>query len=560
MKNVYFIQPQIEDFYTTPIRNIPLGLIQIATTVKNCYNVKILDFRNNKKKKINPPEIFKPLLQFYHENTSPFSLYKNYYRFGLSKDEMMTNIPDDGEIFCISSMFTTYSKTTFELIECIRKKVQNAKVIVGGIDASIRPDVYLKNGADFVIIGEGELSLGNLLGYIENKRAPIESIPNLAYIKNGKTTINRTSLIEDLDSVPHPDYNIDYVSDFTLNGKKHAMIMSSRGCPYKCKFCSIYKVMGDRTRTRSVENVIDEIDEKVKNGFTSFDFEDDNFGQNKKWLNNLLDCIIKYYPNKNLSLYAMNGITASNLDKNTVHKMKKAGFEYLNLSLVHTNENFQQALMRPVTTGYFSEILRFCEKINLPVIAYIILGMPGDTIDDMLKSILFLSGKKCLIGPSIFYLTPESDLYNKIIKDRFEIDCVEILRSTYIAYECNEFKRKNIATLFIITRIINFIKKIIDESLKPCEFNIENGKVYIKEELPGKEIKITLGFAILDILFKTGKLFYTGRKEKGKFYPLIEENVNQNIIENFLNADWNICGFLSGKIMSKKQVINMFKS
>jgi len=557
MKKIYLIQPPIEDFYTTPIRNIPLGLIQIGTVLKSSHKVKIFDLRYNKKKKINPPEIFKPLLKYYHGyNASPFSLYKNYYRFGYNTSEFVKNLDQPPDYFAISSPCTTYSETSLELISAIKNKFPNSTIIAGGTDASIRPEVYFDAGADFVMKGEGEFSLLKLLKAIEKRERFLESIENLVWEKGSKKIYNHTSLIKDLDTVPFPDYSLDGLPEYIYNGKRHAMIMAGRGCPYRCKFCSIAKTMGYNTRLRSVENVVEEIAEKVKIGITSFDFEDDNFGHNKKWLNDFLDYSIKYFKKDNLHFYAMNGITASNVDETILTKMKEAGFQYINLSLVNPEPAIQKKLKRPFTTSMFLEVINHANKIGLPVIAYLILGMPGDTVEKMLNAILFLASTQCLIGPSIFYITPESEMYNELKEKGKLPQNVESFRATCVPYTDENFTREDIITLFAITRIVNFIKYIIDRKPQPAEFEIKDHKLFIKNSISGSQTRITIGLALLKLLFEEGKLYYTGKKTRN-YYPLIEENVSKKILRKLFDTRWTIKGYLTSRSLSLSQLCSL---
>ena len=550
MFKVCLIQPPIEDFYTTSIRNIPLGLLSIGATI-NKYKVILLDLRNFKPKKISPPKELQDVLPYYKkDDASPFSLYKSFYRFGAFDEEIKQLIPKDFDIFCISSLFTTYSSNIHRIIHLIREITPGSKIIIGGSHASILPGDLLDAGADFAVIGEGEKTLLLLLNEFQKTNPDYSTVPNLVWRTNNKIIKNPIQYIEKLDNLPFPDYSIPGTPEYKIKGKRHAMIITSRGCPYRCNFCCIHHTMGYKYRVRSVENILAELEDKIEKGFRSFDFEDDHFGGNRKWLNQLLDNIIERFSKFDLSLQAMNGITASNLDQNILFKMRKAGFSTLNLSLVSPSKTKQKMLNRPFGTEKFISIVKDAQKSGMFVTAYLIIGLPGDTIKENFYSILFLSSLPCLIAPSLFYLVPGTLTFSDVQKQN-KIPLSRLCyRSSYFPYSTLDFDRTAAMTLFRICRIINFLKEVIDFGYSPSGYSIDSDRIVIKKGLSGKQNRISLGFALLELSFKTGKIYGTGKKTKD-YYPLFEEKCSTEVLELFFNSSWDAHGPRSGKILKK---------
>lgn len=523
MFKVCLVQPPIEDFYATALRNIPLGLLSIGASL-NKHDVQMLDLRYGQSHNIPIPKELEAVKPFYHSNdASPFSLYKSYSRFGPNAQQIADLIPADADIFLISALFTTYIHEVLEIVSLIRQNNPSATIIIGGSGIIFNPEKFLNNGADFAILGEGELAVPLLLDELEQAQPDFASVPNLIWQNGGIIYKNPAEIIENIDQLPFPDYTISGTPKYTLSGKRHAMIMASRGCPHRCKFCSIHQTFGTKYRLRSVKNVLMEMDEKIRTGFRSFDFEDDHFGGNKRWLNQLLDEIIVRFADYDLSFQAMNGITVTNLDKNILQKMKLAGFTSINLSLVTPDQTRQNALNRPFDTKQFTDIVHSAHQMDLKVTAYIILGLPGDTVEDNLKSILFLTSLPVLIGPSLFYLVPGTPLFDELEVQGKITGSVRCYRSSYFPYERPDFSRESALTLFRICRIINFLKAARDYNYQPADYRFEKDAVTIPAGLSGRDSQITLGFALLELLKTTGKLYGTGKK-KGDRYPLIEEN------------------------------------
>lgn len=535
MFNVCLIQPPIEDFYATGIRNIPLGLLSIGATLKTKHNVSLLDLRHGKSRKIPIPGELTGVAAYYRPaDTSPFALYKTYARFGAIMTETTELIPEKADVFLVSALFSAYIYEALEIITLIRRKNTKAAIIAGGSGAVFHSPEFFNAGADFIIRGEGEIACARLLDELKQAQPDFASVPNLIWRNGRKIHTNPVEIIENINRLPFPDYSIPGAPGYRLKGRRHAMIMASRGCPFHCRFCSIHQIFGSKYRLRSVYNVLAELEDKIAQGFRSFDFEDDHFGGNKRWLNRLLDGILAKFTDYKLSFQAMNGITAGNLDTAILEKMKRAGFTALNLSLVTPDLNHQKALQRPFDTAQFISVVEAAARIGLQVTAYLIVGLPGDTAADNLNSILFLAGLPVLIGPSLLYLVPGTAIFSEL-KTQGEIpDSPRCYRSSYFPYDRREFSRTSAMTLFRICRIINFMKAAREYRYQPSEYRLENDAVIIPPGLSGKQTQITLGFALLELLKQTGKIYGT-RKKQGRRYPIIEELCDTELIAEFLS-------------------------
>jgi hypothetical protein len=196
-----------------------------------------------------------------------------------------------------------------------------------------------------------------------------------------------------------------------------------------------------------------------------------------------------------------------------------------------TPEQFSQdALHRPFDTRQFTSIVAAAHRIGLKITAYLIIGLPGDSIENNLRAILFLADLPVLIGPSLFYLVPGTPIFDELQNQGQIPAAVRCYRSSFFPYERADFSRESALTLFRICRIINFLKAIKEYNYQPAKYQIINNTIAMPPGLSGKENRITLGFALLELLKKTGKLYGTSRKQ-GSSYPLIEEKYTEKLID-----------------------------
>ena len=171
-----------------------------------------------------------------------------------------------------------------------------------------------------------------------------------------------------------------------------------------------------------------------------------------------MNLIIETFGEGNLELSAMNGISFASLNEELLRLMKKAGFKTINLSFVSTDPFTKRRMGRPKEVTCFDEILREAERVGLQVIAYAILGMPGQTVEEMVDTLIYLMERRVLIGPSVYYPTSGTPLFKKCKGKNILPMNISQWRSSAFPIETKDFNRLDIVTLFRLARTINFIK------------------------------------------------------------------------------------------------------
>jgi len=155
-----------------------------------------------------------------------------------------------------------------------------------------------------------------------------------------------------------------------------------------------------------VHNIIEEIKERYKEGYRVIDFEDDNLSFYKDNFKQVCRQLIEIFPAREMRFTAMNGISYMSIDKELLDLMFRAGFSQLNLSLVSLDKNVQAAVGRPNDPVIYEKIVNTAFHMGFRVISYQILGLPGETLESMIRTLAFQARLPVLLGVSPFYLTP----------------------------------------------------------------------------------------------------------------------------------------------------------
>jgi radical SAM superfamily enzyme YgiQ (UPF0313 family) len=542
---ILLIQPPIQDFYQTSIRTQPIGLAYLAASLKNQgHEVEILDCQTETKKSIPIPTELSYLRDFYPFNDrSPFKLYTGYYHFGMDWTEIRKRVEDSkADVFGISSSFTPYHGEALEIARIIKQWDRRKIVVMGGAHVSCDPEDVLRSPfVDYVVLGEAEVRFPQLLEQIRKGKVKNNvDIDGIGYRKDGEIQINPLqNFIRDLDSLPHPTRELLDLDRYRLRKKRSTMIISSRGCPHGCAYCSAHHVMGTSFRSRTPEAILKEMMECQKQyGIEIFDIEDDNFTFDQERAKRLMNLIIENLGEEKIELSAMNGVSFASLDEELLKSMKRAGFKTINLSCVSTDPSTKERMGRPKAKTEFDEIVEEAERVGLNVIAYAILGMPGQTVEEMVDTLIYLMGKKVLIGPSIYYPTPGTPLFEKCKQDDILPPHQCQWRSSAFPIETKEFNRLDLITLFRLARVINFIKGKIDGK------ELDEGMTWkelfqvLKEKVKANAEENAITWVDLLLLLDSERAFFSLRKDSGRKISVEKEKSSKKVLDYFFEKAW----------------------
>lgn len=462
------IQPPVEDFYDTDIRVQPLGLAYLKAAVLQFVpevEVKIVDFHHGwGRRTIKVPRELSGLRDAYRwPDRSPLRTFHQYYRFGATDLQMAELFRAERPDYVgISCLFSAYHREALRVAELVRTE-SHALTILGGAHATAVPLSLLAHSeVDFVVVGEGERPLVELLRMLisegEEREVELRSVPGLAYRVRETVHLNSPAESLPIELLPEPDFRDFAVDRYCYRGRPIAQLITSRGCPYRCSFCTVHSGFGSRYRVRPVETVLDEMQRRFDRGFRVFDFEDDNLTFHLERMKELCRGIIERFPGK-LELVAMNGISHHNLDNETLQLMRQAGFRQLNLSLVSADPAVLDGFRRPHSVERLVEVVEEGHRLGFEIVCYQILGLPYESLDSMIETLALLARLPVRLGASPFYLAPASAIADELGVS-FDTAQWMLCRLTAMGFEGPESNRRDIFTLFVLCRLLNFLKQL----------------------------------------------------------------------------------------------------
>jgi radical SAM superfamily enzyme YgiQ (UPF0313 family) len=468
--DILLIQPPIRDFYLTAKRTVPYGLASIAAgLIEAGFSVQILDALSTARSRaVDLPQEMAYLEPFYgRSDQSPFALFHRFKHFGYSFDTIGQRVKKAQPFLVgISSLFSAYAREAVQTARIVKDYHPGCKIIVGGHHATAMPARVMESEAvDFVLRGEGEASMVQFAKAVLNGTG-YEDIPGLVYRKpDGGLHVGKTVSVSHLDDLPLPATQLIDQRYYRRYKKAGTVVVASRGCPLQCTYCSMGASSPHGYRLRSIASVIREIEMAVNQNHAGFiDFEDENLSLNRSWFLGLLDEIAQRYAVKLPELRAMNGLLPSSLDEQVIAAMQAAGFRTLNLSLGTTSKAQQKRFQRPDVRRAFERALDLAAAYDLDAVGYIIVGAPFQMPADSLKDLLYLAGRRVLVGTSVFYPSPGSRDYMLCASLGLLVPDFAAMRSSALPLS-HSTTRKETVTLLRLGRIINFMKSLVDSGL-----------------------------------------------------------------------------------------------
>lgn len=274
-----------------------------------------------------------------------------------------------------------------KLIDHIKKSNSSSRVILGGPEVTHNIKNFLENGADYIVVGEGEqtmLELVNLLqsSEIENR---IESIDGIAYMRNGviKNNKNRTKLA-DLDQLPIPNRNKIDLSKYLKAWKEHhgqnaISVSTMRGCPYTCKWCS-RAVYGLSYRRRSPRKVVEELMHiKKKYNPDTIWFVDDVFTINYRWLRTFNQLI----KDQEVKIRYECITRADRLNEEVIQLLKSSGCFRVWIGAESGSQDIIDKMDRRVDVTTVRDMIHLTQSNQIEAGTFIMLGYPGETEKDI---------------------------------------------------------------------------------------------------------------------------------------------------------------------------------
>lgn len=281
-----------------------------------------------------------------------------------------------------ASVKTALVSSAERTMRAIQLVCPEARTIVGGPHIGVQARDYMasQDVYEFGLTGEGERALPDL---VDGKK--LSDIPCLIYYDDGEWRQNKTEFIFDLDNLPYPTYRTWDRID--RSGFPYLMV-HSRGCPFYCTFCSVPKINGRKFRRRSPEGTIDELRHaRAEYVFRDFEFLDDNLTLHIDHAKEVCEALIR--ADLGVGWYANNGIRADRLDKELCELMKRSGCKGVAIGVESADDEVLEAIKKGETVEQLWNGIRLLKEAGIVVGGHFIVGLPGDTLEKVKKSIEF---------------------------------------------------------------------------------------------------------------------------------------------------------------------------
>lgn len=351
-----------------------------------------------------------------------------------------------------------------ELSKLIKSVNRDIVVVVGGSHVSVDPiEVLKKKSIDIAVYGEGEETMWNIL-----KCKKLNQVKGIVY-REGKKIIKTEArdLIPNLDILPFPDWetlNYDkYIMGSSFNMRKPVFpLISSRGCPGHCLYCSVNAVWQHKWRGRSAVNVVDEMEYLIKNfGAKEFAFQDDSVSVDKKRLEEICNEIINR--KLNIRWTTPNGIAHWTLSKELLVKMKKAGCYRITFGIESGDPELRRWVGKPYSLEQAKELTKYANKLGFWTLATNIIGFPYETKDNINNTFKFAIESD--VDLAFFFrlgLRPGTAIFDIFKKEGWLIKDKHLMLSEDATFQTKNFSANEIVSMqkqlyrkFLIRRWLN---------------------------------------------------------------------------------------------------------
>ena len=401
-----------------PVSGLPLGILSIAAVLRKAgHDMTLYD-----------------AIVGADEKRWDVECVDGIYRMGATWEEIQSVVAGTNpDVVGISNQFTSQLDNAIQTARAVKEVNNNISVVMGGPHASVMPSAFFEKPGivDFAVMGEGENTMVELLDCLQSK-GNLRSVKGIAFAEGGNLILNeKRNFITDLDSLPLPAYDLlDMERYFYFNkmgkdgresyrypdSERSISMITSRGCPFNCIFCSIHMSMGRKFRAHSVTYVLDHIRQvREQYRIKHIHFEDDNYSFDMNRFSDILDGIIT---NRfNITWDTPNGVRADFLNETILQKCKESGCTYLRIGVESANDQVSKNIVRKhLDLNTVVNVAKLCRDTGIDLEAFYIIGLPGETVKQMKETIDFAVRQERYHGLapySMFTATPliGTDLY-----------------------------------------------------------------------------------------------------------------------------------------------------
>jgi anaerobic magnesium-protoporphyrin IX monomethyl ester cyclase len=323
--------------------------------------------------------------------------YFRGYLVGLTADEVVARIPADARIVGITCVFTHEWPNLVRLIEAIKAARPDVPIVLGGEHITSMPEFcLLTSKADYLVLGEGEETLLELVDAIERGTPPAELL-GVAYREGDDVVVNaRRARTQHVDDIARPAWELFDLDTYHENkwmgglysDTKSVPILATRGCPYQCTYCSAPNMWTPKWVPRDPKLVVDEIEYYMQTmGARNFPFQDLTAIIKRDWIvqfcNELLDRGLE------ITWQMPTGTRSEAIDHEVAQLLKKTNMISMSYAPESGSETTRKLIKKKMKTDRMYESMRAAVEADLNVLVLMVIGFPHDTEDQLRENLEF---------------------------------------------------------------------------------------------------------------------------------------------------------------------------
>lgn len=387
--------------------------------------------------------------------TGKCSFFTHYRHFGRAVDDIVQEIcAFSPRLCCIACFAYCYGESVVELANAIKKELPDTVILAGGAGVSVHPRWFLSHmSIDYTLSGEAEGTLPGFIDFLRTENAEAASVPALGWKNGHEIHLNHAAL---------PTSSETIIPSITRAAtEKTAALYTasvSRGCSMTCTFCANRIVHGNSFRHASIDRIsimLDNVEKPVAGLPVHINFEDDNLLIDWQFFVEVLhECRVRF---PGVTFTAENGLDYRMLDPEKCEFLMNAGFSQFNFTIGSVAQEVLLPAGREGWLDHFDTLFTMAHNRKVPVIGYLICGLPGDTVSTIAENLVFMYKRAIITGMSLFYPVPGLRGFTDL--SRFDGSSPRLACGSSAFPWNHDVSTATLVTAFRIARFINFVKQ-----------------------------------------------------------------------------------------------------
>ena len=373
--------------------------------------------------------------------------HKNLYANGMTVEQVLEAIPADSKYIGVSFPFSHEWPLDRRVCEAIKDRFPHSVLICGGEHATAMPEFCLRTckAIDFVVRGEGEETLVDLVNCLEENGSPDRVAGIVLRNKDGETvfTHERSRLLA-IDDIPQPAWDLipletylDGGYSFGVNIGRSMPLIATRGCPYECTFCSSPFMWTTKWLARKPVKVIEEMEQYIREyKAQNFDFYDLTAIVRKDWIVEFCHLLID--KKLNITWQLPSGTRSEALDHEVTGLLHESGCRNLSYSPESGSPETLKRIKKKIDPDRILASMRSSIANNINIKANIIVGFPGEKLKNIYESYKFIFKMATIgvndVGVWTFSAYPGSELFDDLVKEKRMPDFTDEYFASLLSY------------------------------------------------------------------------------------------------------------------------------